>query len=205
MSSADRAYRVGLTGGIAAGKSTVARRLSEVGFIVIDADRLVAELYEPGAEGSLAVKSIFGDSVLDADGRVDREALAKRVFADSALRQELEAAIHPLVRTAFERRAAQARGGVIIFEATLLVEAGFASMFDLVVTVEADPETRLRRAVERGSSRVDAEARLRAQADAARRIAAADEVIWNQQGLAALETRVEELIATIRSRMHEPT
>lgn len=205
MISADRAYRVGLTGGIAAGKSTVARRLSEVGFTVLDADRLVADLYEPGEPGSLAVRSIFGDEALDADGRVDRKLVATRVFAEPALREELEAAIHPLVRTEFERRALQARGGVIVLEATLMVEAGFASMFDLVVTIEADPEIRLRRAVERGSTRQDAEARLRAQTEADLRIAAADVVIWNRQDLAALEVQVEQLISTIRSKTCEST
>lgn len=186
------ALRVGLTGGLASGKSTVARLLAERGATVVDADRLVAELYEPGEPGARAAAELFGAQMLDARGAVDRERLARVVFTDADARRRLERAIHPLVR---ERFAALARGaqGVVVLEATLLVEAGYAPGFDRVVTVEADPEARVARAVARGMSEDEARRRLLAQGEGDARRAAADTVIRNDGDLADLERRVDEL------------
>lgn len=188
--------RVGLTGGLASGKSTVARSLAERGATVIDADRLVAELYEPGEAGARAAAELFGPGVLDGRGAVHRERLAGVVFADPEARLRLERAVHPLVR---ERFAGIARGteGVVVLEATLLVEAGYAPDFDLVVTVEADPEARLRRAVARGMEGAEARRRLTAQGNGEARRAAADVVIRNDGDLAELERRVEKLAARL--------
>lgn len=186
------AVRVGLTGGLASGKSTVARRLRERGATVVDADRLVAELYEPGQPGARAAGELFGPEVLDPRGSVERARLAEVVFSDPEARRRLEAAIHPLVRRRFAELAG-GRDGVVVLEATLLVEAGYAPDFDRVVTVEADPEVRLGRAVERGMDEAEARRRLRAQGDGAARRDAADVVITNDGDLEELERQVDAL------------
>jgi dephospho-CoA kinase len=194
--SAERVL-VGLTGGLAAGKSTVARLLAERGCTVVDADRLVAEIYRPGEPGARAVHELFGADLLDAQGAVDHRALAARVFTDAEARRQLEAAIHPLVRTRFERIAKQSRG-IVVCEATLLVEAGWAGHFDLVVTVEAPPALQLERAVARGLSRTEAERRLAAQGDGAARRAAATRVLVNDDDLVALANAVDALVRDLR-------
>ncbi len=184
---------LGLTGGLASGKSTVARRLAARGATVIDADRLVAELYEPGQPGARVAAELFGSGVLDERGAVDRDALARIVFADPEARVRLERAVHPLVRGRFARIADETPGGVLALEATLLVEAGYAPDFDLVVTVEADPEVRLRRAVARGMAEAEARRRLTAQGEGAGRRGAADRVISNDGSLEDLERQVDGL------------
>jgi dephospho-CoA kinase len=190
-------YRVGLTGGLAAGKSTVAGWLSEAGFRVIDADRLVAELYRPGGEGAVAVTELFGAEFLAADGSVDHPRLAREVFAESGARRRLEEAIHPLVKQQFDELT-RGDNGVAVLEATLLVEAGFVPDFDLVVTVEADPELRLQRAVARGLEPAAARRRLEAQSEPALRIAAAHQVLWNNGSLDELRGEVDELVTELR-------
>lgn len=196
--------RVGLTGGLASGKSTVARLLGEAGLLVVDADRLVADLYRPGGAGAAAVAEIFGPGALDASGAVDRAAVAGRVFADDTARRRLEEAIHPLVRRRFAEIAGAAEEPVVVLEATLLVEAGYGPDFDLVVAVEAEPEVRLARAIARGLSEDDARARLAAQGDGARRRAGAGRVIDNSGDLAALEAQVAALAAELRERAAAP-
>jgi len=190
---------VGLTGGIASGKSTVARRLAAAGLAVVDADRLVAELHGPGRPGARTVAELFGPDLLDAAGATDRAKVAARVFADPAARERLEAAIFPLVRERF-REIATATDGIAVLEATKLVEAGFAPDFDVVVTVEAPVELRVARAVARGLSPTEARARLAAQADEATRRAAADEVIDNAGPLAELERSADVLAERLRRR-----
>lgn len=186
------AVRLGLTGGLASGKSTVARLLGERGATVVDADRLVAELYQPGEAGTRAAAELFGPEVLDASGAVDRERLAAVVFTDADARRRLERAIHPLVRERFAGRARDAEG-VVVLEATLLVEAGYAPDFDRVVTVEADPEVRLARAIARGMPEDEARRRLLAQGEGDARRQAADRVIRNDGDLAHLERQVDSL------------
>lgn len=191
--------RVGLTGGLAGGKSTVAGWLRDAGFTVIDADRLVAELYKPGGEGVEAVRSLLGAEMIDSEGGVDRAKVAARVFADHAARHNLEKAVHPMVRRRFEEIAARTEG-VVVLEATLLVEAGYGPMFDFIVTVEADAETRLRRAMARGLDEASARARLVAQGDGEERKNAAHRVIDNCRDLSYLRRQVDELIEEL-SRM----
>ena len=193
--------RVGLTGGIASGKSTVARLLAERGAAVIDADRLVASLYEPGEPGARAVAELFGEEALDATGAVDRERVAEIVFhgpEGARARQRLEAAIHPLVRRRFAEMARAADADVVVLEATLLVEAGYGPDFDTVVTVEADPEVRLERAIARGMSEEEARRRLTAQGEGDVRRAGADRVIRNDGTLDDLEREVDRLLAELR-------
>lgn len=194
---------VGLTGGLASGKSTVARWLAAAGFTVVDADRLVAELYRPGGAGTRAVRELFGAEMLGADGAVDHGRLAAHVFADPAARRRLEAAIHPLVRREFVERARQT-DGVAVLEATLLAEAGLQRDFDLVVTVEAPAEVRLERAVARGMDRQAAVARLAAQGDGALRRSVADQVLDNSGDSAALRRQVDALVDELTSRVAAP-
>ena len=192
-----RPLTVGLTGGLASGKSTVARWLREAGFLVIDADRLVAELYQPGQPGVEAVVALFGPDVLNPQGGVDHARVAARVFSDPGARRALEAAIHPLVRRRFEEIASTAEG-VVVLEATLLVEAGYTPGFDLVVTVEAPCEARLERAVQRGMPEDAARARLLAQGDGEERRQAAHRILDNSDDLALLRHQVDELVGELK-------
>jgi dephospho-CoA kinase len=192
--------RVGLTGGMASGKSTVAHMLRERGATVVDADRLVASLYEPGEPGARAVAELFGPEALDAHGAVDRERVAEIVFhgpAGAESRHRLEEAIHPLVRQRFSEIAEGADSDVVVLEATLLVEAGYGPDFDTVVTVEADPEVRLERAIGRGMPEEEARRRLLAQGEGDVRRAGADREIRNDGNLSELETQVDRLLADL--------
>jgi dephospho-CoA kinase len=193
---------VGLTGGLAAGKSTVAALLAELGCTVVDADRLVADLYRPGEPGAAKVRELFGDGALRADGAVDHRAVAARVFGDEAARHELESAIHPLVRQRFVELASTLRG-IIVLEATLLVEAGWAGAFDAVITVEAPDELRLARAIARGLTPDEARRRLAAQGDGAARRAAATHLLVNDGDVERLRGEVTRLAAELRRMLAE--
>jgi dephospho-CoA kinase len=172
--------RIGLTGGIGSGKSTVSGLLAERGAVVVDADRIAREVVEPGSPGLAAVVEAFGPSVLAADGSLDRPALADVVFADPEARRRLDAIVHPLVRArAGELAAAAPPDAVVVHDVPLLVETGQAAAYDLVLVVEADPETRVARLVQRGLTADDARARMAAQANDEQRRAVADVVLDN--------------------------
>lgn len=190
---------VGLTGGLAAGKSTVGQMLAARGCAVFDGDRLVAELYRPGEPGARAVRELFGEEALAEDGSVDRSRLAAKVFRDETARRRLECAVHPLVKRRFEELAASAEG-IVVLEAPVLVEAGWEDAFDVVVTVEAPDPVELERAVARGMDRADAERRLAAQSEERRR-RTADVVVENDADLATLERRVDDLVHGLRARL----
>lgn len=170
--------RIGLTGGIGAGKSTVARELERLGAVVIDADVIAREVVEAGTPGLAAVVAEFGEGVLTADGALDRPVLGRVVFSDPAARSRLEAVVHPLIAAETSRRvAAQPADAVVVHDVPLLVENRLAGNYDLVVVVGADEDVRLDRLVrERGMAREDALARIRAQASDADRRAVAD--VW---------------------------
>jgi dephospho-CoA kinase len=197
------ALRVGLTGGLASGKSTVSAWLREAGFEVADADRLVAELHQPGGAGAAAVRDLFGPEMLDERGGVDHAKVAARVFSDSKARKALEAAIHPLVRKRFEEIAAARSQGVVVLEATLLVEAGYAPLFEFIVTVEAPCELRLERAIARGMDPESTRARLLAQGDGDERREAAHRLIDNSGGVEHLRRQVDELIEELNRAANE--
>jgi dephospho-CoA kinase len=193
-----RPLLVGLTGGLASGKSTVAGWLAEAGFRVVDADRLVADLYRPGGAGARAVRELFGDGMLDEQGAVIPARVADRIFSDPEARRALEGAIHPLVRRSFEEIARKASEDVVVLEATLLVEAGYVPSFDLIVTVEAPAETRLRRAIARGMPEAAARARLLAQGDGEVRREAAHRILDNCCELPDLRHQMDDLITELR-------
>jgi len=193
--------KIGLTGGMASGKSTVARLLGEAGCEVVDADRLVAQLYAAGGAGTEAVRQVAGDEVLSPEGAVDHATLAARLFTDPELRAHIEAAIHPLVRQRFEAIVEESTADIVVLEATLLVEAGYPPYFDLVVTVEAAAETRLARAIARGLTEAQARARLIAQGDGDRRREGADIRIDNDGTLADLATAVDRLMASFSGQL----
>ncbi|MCP3960529.1 MAG: dephospho-CoA kinase [bacterium] len=189
-------FLLGLTGGLASGKSTVGRWLAEAGFEMVDADRVVAELYAPGGRGAAAVRELFGGEALTPEGAVDRPRVAEIVFADDEARRSLEHAVHPLVRQHFAEIAGAAEG-IVVYEATLLVESGHCEVFDLVVSVEAPEEKRLEWAVARGMDRESAAARLAAQGDGEKRRSGADHILWNDGTLDDLRKKVDELITEL--------
>ena len=174
--------RVGLTGGIASGKSTAAAALRDLGAAVFDADRIVADLYANGAPGAREVERLFGRAMLDERGAVSKARLAKLAFDDPAARRKLEAAIHPLVIAEVRRRFADAeRSGApaAVAEASQLLEGGYGAEFDRVVLVVAPVPLRLARAEARGLPRAEAERRIAAQIPEARARALATDVIEN--------------------------
>jgi len=189
---------VGLTGGLASGKSTVARMLRESGCLVVDADQVVADLYESGQEGARTVAELAGKEILDEDGAVDHGRLASRLFEDEPLRTAVEAAVHPLVRRQFRRISEGSDAAIIVLEATLLVEAGQAPDFDVVITIEADDDRRLRRAIERGLPEDQARARMAAQGDGSERRAGSNIVLHNDGSLEDLREATTALVDALQ-------
>ncbi len=187
--------RVGLTGGIGAGKSEVSRRLAARGAVVIDADVLAREVVAPGTDGLAEVVAAFGPDVLSADGSLDRPALGARVFGDDEARRRLEQVTHPRVRArAAELEAQAGPAAVVVHDIPLLVETGRAGDFDVVGVVDAPAEVRVRRlAAGRGMSGDEARRRIASQAGRDERLAAADHVIVNDGDLPALDAAVDAL------------
>lgn len=189
--------RVGLTGGIGAGKSAVAARLAEFGAVVIDADAVAREVVQPGSPGLTAIVEAFGGRMLDDDGGLDRSAVGRLVFADEAARVRLNAIVHPLVAArSAELAAAVPAGRVVVHDVPLLVENGLAPAYDVVVVVLADAEVRVRRLRDtRGMSQAQARARMAAQATDEQRRAVADVVLDNSGTLEQLHEHVDRLWA----------
>jgi dephospho-CoA kinase len=194
---------VGLTGGIGSGKSAVARRLAELGAVVIDSDALAREVVAPGTPGLAEVVAAFGPAVLDAEGRLDRTALGRIVFGNQEQRRRLEAIVHPRVRQrAGEIAAAAAPDAVVVNDVPLLVEAGLAGLHQVVVVVLAAEETRVRRLIrDRGMDEADIRARIAAQASDEQRRAVADIVITNDGDMDSLRSQVDQAWATLRARV----
>jgi len=188
--------KVGLTGGLASGKSTVARILKELGAEVFDADAIVRDLYVPGGQGEAAARDLFGSAVLDVDGRVDRAKIAEIVFRDPARRHALEARIHPLVRAERARRFAEAerRGArVAVAEASQILESNTTEDYDRVLLVVAPESERLRRWEERGGDPEDARRRMSAQIRPAEAVDQAQDVLVNDGSEAELRHKVAAL------------
>ncbi|MDQ1634873.1 MAG: dephospho-CoA kinase [Frankiaceae bacterium] len=187
-------HRIGLTGGIGAGKSTVARLLAAHGAIVVDADALAREVVAPGTPGLQQVVDAFGPSVVRDDGSLDREALGRIVFNDPDQRRVLEGITHPLIGQRTQELFAQAgQDDVVVHDVPLLVELGMAPLYDAVIVVEAPDDVRLTRLEGRGLPREQALERIKAQADADQRLAAATVVVDNAGDEQALQQRVDEV------------
>jgi dephospho-CoA kinase len=186
---------VGLTGGIGAGKSEVARLLAGHGAVVVDADELAREAVAPGTPGLAAVVAEFGPEVLAADGSLDRAALGEIVFSDPRRRAALEKIVHPYVgRRSSQLMAAAPADAVVVYDVPLLVENRLQDAYDVVVVVDAPDELRLRRLVElRGMPEADARERMAAQASRQARLAVADHVVANDGDFDALRAQVDRI------------
>lgn len=191
---------VGLTGGLGAGKSTVARMLADRGAVIVDADELARRAIDPGTPGHRKVLEAFGDGVLAQDGSIDRRALAAVVFDDPEARRVLESITHPevfrMLADEVERR--RDTDDVVVFDAPLIVETGFDEATDVLVVVALDPALQLERVVARGMDRAEAEARIAAQASPEERRSRADEVLRNDGDLEDLERQVDALWERLR-------
>ncbi|MFE4818755.1 dephospho-CoA kinase [Streptomyces sp. NPDC056704] len=196
--------KVGLTGGIGAGKSEVSRLLVRLGAVLIDADLIAREVVAPGTPGLAAVVDAFGQDVLAPDGGLDRPKLGSIVFADPEKLAVLNSIVHPLVGArSRELESAAAEDAVVIHDVPLLAENALRPLYDLVVVVDASPETQLDRLVRlRGMTEADARARMAAQATREQRLGIADVVIDNDVPLEELEARVREVWADLVRRAY---
>jgi dephospho-CoA kinase len=181
-------FLIGLTGGIAAGKTTVAAQWVSLGGIEIDADKLAREVVEPGTKGLDQIRQVFGESVFSSEGALDRQKIGEIIFNDPEKRLALEGIIHPLVRQrASELLAELPEDSMVIYTVPLLVEANVSLPFDVIVSVEAPEVDRVKRLVSsRGMSSEQAMARIQSQASAIERAAAADYILNSNQPLPAL-------------------
>ncbi|MFI8402525.1 dephospho-CoA kinase [Streptomyces sp. NPDC085463] len=199
--------KVGLTGGIGAGKSEVSRLFVSYGAVLIDADRIAREVVEPGTPGLAAVVEAFGEDVLTAEGVLDRPKLGSLVFSDPDRLATLNAIVHPLVGARSAELESRAEiGDVVVHDVPLLTENGLAPLYDLVVVVDASPETQLDRLVRlRGMDESEARARMAAQATRAQRLAVADLVIDNDGPLDELEPQVRKAWDELARRAAAPS
>lgn len=192
---------IGLTGGIASGKSTVSRMLQEVGAEIIDADRIGHEVVQPGRPALAEVIAAFGPEYLMADGTLDRRALGAHVFTHPAARRILNRLMHPRIRVELEKRLAALqrkppRSRIVVIEAAVLIEAGWTDGVDRVVVIRAQQSTQTARLIaERGLTPAAAQARIRSQIPLSRRLRAADEVLNGDQSLEALREEVRRVWA----------
>ncbi len=187
--------RIGLTGGIASGKSTVTQRFAELGVPVIDADVAARSVVERGKPGLEQVVRRFGPAVLDVSGNLDRPALRALIFSDPAARQALDAILHPLIRADMEQQAAAAQGPYLVMAIPLLIEGGRPrDRIDRVLVVDVDEALQLKRVQARdGSSLTEARAILASQTGREARLAAADDVLRNSGSVADLRQAVDRL------------
>ncbi|MFY9889086.1 MAG: dephospho-CoA kinase [Streptosporangiaceae bacterium] len=196
--------RVGLTGGIGAGKSEISRRLAAQGAVIIDADLIAREVVAPGTDGLASVVAAFGPDVLGPDGALDRVALGDVVFADKQKLASLNGIVHPLVGARMrELEELAGPGSVLVHDVPLIAENDLAGSYDLVVVVDVPPRIQLDRLVRlRGMTREQAQARMAAQATREQRLAIADIVVDNSGSLAELDRQVGELWTELRRRSH---
>ena len=188
--------KIGLTGGIASGKSAVADILGELGAHIIDTDVIAREVVEPGTPGLADVVAAFGEDIITADGHLDRGKLRALVFADSARRTQLEAILHPLIRTATLAAAEQAPGPYLVFVVPLLLETDFAELVDRILVVDCDPALQAERVMQRDQCTSDEARRIiRSQTDRANRLEAADDILDNSGTLSDLRDATTALHA----------
>ena len=201
MSTNESFAILGLTGGIASGKSTVSEMFRDQGIRVIDADDLARVVVQPGEPALEEIREAFGDDVIDADGHLDREALGDIIFADEAARSQLEAITHTRIAQRMQQRAAEARQAGepwVIYDAALLVENDLQDAFDALIVVAASPETPKRRFIERDAiDEEEAQARLDAQMPLEEKVAVADYVIDNDGSLDETRRQVDALFEIV--------
>lgn len=186
--------RIGLTGGIASGKSTVADLFAKHGAVVLDTDQIAREVVEPGQPALARLVALLGDGILAPDGRLDRARLRARMFTDAPLRQSVEAILHPLIITELGRRSEAAAGPYQVLVIPLLVEGDYAGLVDRVLVVDCPPEMQIERLMLRDDeTRVGAQAMLDAQAGRLERLAVADDLIVNNGTVADLGAQVADL------------
>ena len=203
-------HLIALTGGIASGKSTVARRWQEHGAVVVDADALAREVVEPGSPVLDQIAQRFGPQVISDDGSLNRSALGALVFGDIDAREALNGITHPkisrLAQSRFDAAARSDAESIVVYDIPLLVESAQSlKRFELVVTVEADPEVRVQRLIDhRGMTSSEAEGRVTSQATSRQRRAVADFVIDANDSLADTERRADEVWSLIAERLRKP-
>ena len=197
--------KVGLTGGIASGKSTIARFFAALGCVTVDADEIVAKLYRPGGAGHAVLVREYGAAILDADGGIDRKKLADAAFADTNAAKKLNSLIHPLViaeearlMDAEERRFPD-RDRIFVIEATLLLESGGKQRYDKIVVVDVKPDVQTARAVERGMTLAEAQRRMRHQMPREDRLRQADYVIDNSGDRRSAEAETMRVYEKLRA------
>lgn len=197
------AFIIGLTGGVASGKSEVAQRFAAIGVTVADADAAAREAVAPGSDGLTEVVAAFGEDVLQADGALDRRAMRARVFDDAAARRRLEAIVHPRVRTALQAACAAATGAYAIAAIPLLAESGGRDAYpwlDRILVIDVPLPVQRTRLLQRdGIDAALADRMIAAQASRLQRLAISDDVIVNDAGLDALEAHVAALDARYRA------
>lgn len=203
-------YLIGLTGGIASGKSTVARRLVEHGAVHIDADHLARVVVEPGTDALAQIRATFGADVINADGSLNRAALGALVFGEPAALARLNAIVHPAVRARSNELIREAEradpAAIVVYDVPLLVEASVGHPFDLIVVAHADEETRVLRMVDlRGMSAEDATQRIGSQASDADRLAVANVVIDTDGTVAHTLEQVDALYERVRAEVERAT
>jgi dephospho-CoA kinase len=189
-----RRLRIGLTGGIASGKTTVAQRFMELGVPVIDADAAARAVVAPGTPGLADVVKRFGSGVLAENGELDRRALRDLIFSNPGSRRDLEAIIHPLIRADMDQSAERAVGPYVVLAIPLLVESGSSDRVDRILVVDVDEAVQLQRVIARdGSTEEQAHAILASQASRSARLAAADDVLLNTGTVRDLRQAVDQL------------
>lgn len=194
-------FRVGVTGSLGSGKSTLCRLLAERGYAVIDADQTSRAVTAPGGPALEELQAVFGDDILNAAGELDRAVLARRAFIDPATRDRLQAILHPRIRAALAAaidELGRAGHGVVVIEAAMILEGGHQDFYDMLVVVTAPQPAKLERAAERGMDRAEAARRLALQWSDDRKAAAADWVVENDDDRTALAREADRLSAGIR-------
>jgi dephospho-CoA kinase len=204
-----RFLRVGLTGGLASGKSTVLAVFEEQGARVLEADELARDALRPGSRAAAAAVEAFGPDILAADGSIDRARLAERAFADAAARRRLEAIVHPEVQRGLERwiretEASTEEGGILVAAIPLLFEAGRPERFDVIVVTRCPLEVQVRRAVDRGMEEADARARIGAQLSDEERVKRADLEVDTSGSLEETRVRARAVFDLLRQRLARP-
>jgi len=192
--------RIGLTGGIASGKSAAAHRFEQLGIPVIDTDQVARDVVRPGTRALVAIVGTFGPEVLAADGTLDRRAMRNRIFADATARRSLESIVHPAIHAEVARRLGDVQGPYVVIAIPLLVEGGRRIPVDRVLLIDCHPDTQTARLLARdGETPESAAAILRAQATREARRAAADDIVENEGSLADLKQAITALDGRYRA------